>query len=147
MKKIKIVLLSMLLIFVVASCSKEKRIENSLHKKGGEWTVKSFYIDNYVNGSYSDKDVYGNQGKMTFSENGTMIWRWDEDGYISDNACSWSNSKDKLTIIWDGEVIIFDISNRKKKSMDLKAEVLSYSSFNGQNYTYREVYNMTIEKL
>lgn len=146
MKNYKIIAFFLFTLLISASCSKEKRIEKSLSKKGGEWKTKSFVIDNYVNGNFTATDVYGTQGKMTFSENGSVIWRWDEDGYISDIPCTWSNTEDKLTINFVGDVLIFDITNRKKESMDLQAEFISYSNTPGFNNTYKEVYKMTLEK-
>jgi len=135
MKKINIALLSLLVVFVLASCSKEKRIEKSLYKKGGEWSVSSYKQESYTNGSLDYSDTYANAGTMDFSKSGTLVWTFTLDGYTDVYGGSWSNTEDKLTIIIDGEGIVFDIKERSRKSMML--ENVQTDNYNGISNQYK----------
>ncbi|HZH87340.1 MAG TPA: hypothetical protein VFD77_08480 [Brumimicrobium sp.] len=94
----KNLLLILLLVFMAASCSKEKRIEKNLWKNGGEWNIDVFWFETKSNGlkiGITEIDF----GTIIFHENGTGLLIF-EDGQVS-NSFSYSITKDELTLVYD----------------------------------------------
>jgi|TARA_R110000737_G_scaffold17480_1_gene35181 hypothetical protein len=73
MKKFNLALFSLLIVFVLVSCSKEKKIERSLYKKGGEWNINSQKFEIYNDGQLSLSNSSINSGTINFSKKGTLV--------------------------------------------------------------------------
>lgn len=132
----------LLTAFVLASCSKEKRIERRLASRSGKWNIVKEDSQSYVNGvlEYSSSDA--NTGYITFDKDGSLVYTITDNGATESYAGTWSNTEDNLSLVVDGESAVFEIEEDDRKSMSLKMETTS--TFNGD--TYKDVYTMELEK-
>jgi len=136
MRTIKVLLPVLMILFVVASCSKEKRIERHLHKGDGKWNITEERSESYVNGTLDEVEVYPNAGSMTFDKKGSIIYTQTyEPGQEDSYGGTWTNTKDEITLIVDSEVLIFKIKEESRKEMVLEYNE-SYTNFEGDTEKY-----------
>jgi hypothetical protein len=72
------ILTKFLFVFAVlfiglASCSKEKRIENQLVKKNGKWKVTSIDYKYYLNNELQQSTNFPNANTIKFSKKGSFV--------------------------------------------------------------------------
>lgn len=92
-------------ISLIASCSKERKIERNLYNKGGEWNISHY---NYLYSSsnpgsplfLNDPESFENCGKFTFNKNGSGSVEFTVDGSET-QSFTYSNTEDKLTIVFN----------------------------------------------
>jgi hypothetical protein len=143
MKKIKILPILALIFLVATACSKQKKLERTLHKKNGTWNIDSYNYNEYENNVLVSSQTYVNAGTYVFADNGTGTATFKIDGDSEVNAFTWTNTDDKITTIIDGEVIIFNVKNQSKKEMEL--EYLYEYEFLGDVYKFVVLLKMTKE--
>jgi hypothetical protein len=142
MKSINLLLIGLLIAGAafLTACSKEARIEKNLWKKGGEWNIESLTVnqtstkpqDNYTETIY-------NFGTMTFKEDGSGNYRFTFDGDVETGTFTYSNSKDKLTLIIGNEKRVFDMDWKKD---DLQITIIESFTNDDDDYTYTETLNL-----
>jgi len=127
MKKIKVILPVLLLLFLAAAC-KEKRIERRME---GRWVIAK-QTSSYGFGFGSGFGYAGssNPGVMEFSESGNVVWtQTPNDTTIYTRTGTWTNSTDVLTLSlaeddnFESEVIAFNIKKQTRTEMRLQAAV------------------------
>lgn len=144
MKNLKFVPLLMAVLFVVASCSKEKQIERRLTKKDGKWNISSWSYTSYENDVQDGATTsLSNVGTMEFKSDGTGVITFTIPGEpVETNTFTWTNSSDDITVTSDGEVSIMKVLEQSKKEMKLEqTETYSMAGVN-----YKDVYVWTIAK-
>lgn len=127
---------------LTVSCSKEKRIERKLTRKSGKWNIEKYENEFYENGIMQEQYVMTNAGNFVFDDDGTVTETYIESGSTYTYAGTWSNTEDKLTIIEDGDAIVWTIKEFDKHEMELEY-VDQYTS---GGVTYRDVYTIELEK-
>ncbi len=124
MKKIIPIVMTLLLAFVLSSCSKEKRVAKTLYRKDGLWTIETYKVtttEDGVNQGTIDLMALGLTGTMDFAEGGALAFTFSFLGQTETEIGIWSNTSDKITITTDGETLVYDIIERSKKELELKA--------------------------
>ncbi|WP_430404067.1 hypothetical protein [Fluviicola sp.] len=132
-------LLLLLSVFAIglSACSKEKRIERQLIKKEGKWKITSIDYKYYVNNNLQQSSNYPNAGTIEFNKNGTFVMTITVDGSPEVFGGNWTNSKDEVTLISDGEASILKITDGPKKDK-MVLEGTEYNNGTGEKdvYTY-----------
>lgn len=142
MKNVTKLLFALSIIVVgFSSCSKEKRIERQLIKKDGEWKITSINYKYYVNNDLQESSNYPNAGTIEFNKNGTLVMTITVDGSPEVFGGTWSNSKDEITIISDGDASIMKIIDGPKKG---KIELEETEYYNGTGE--KDVYTYNLER-
>lgn len=138
MKNVTKLLFALSIIAVgFSSCSKEKRIERQLIKKDGEWKITSINYKYYVNNDLQASSNYPNAGTLEFNKNGTLVMTITVDGSPEVFGGTWSNSKDEITIISDGDASIMKIIDGPKKGKIVLEETEYYNGTGEKDvYTY-----------
>nr|WP_294861717.1 hypothetical protein [uncultured Fluviicola sp.] len=114
------ILTKFLFVFAVlfiglASCSKEKRIERQLVKKDGKWKVTSIDYKYYLDNSLQESANFPNAGTIEFSKKGSFVMMLALNGSPETYGGTWTNSKDAITIISDGNTSVLKIVDGPKK--------------------------------
>jgi hypothetical protein len=133
MKKISFILALVSISLVIFSCSKEKAIEKSLYKNGGEWNIDIYNTEIFDQAAdtlmYSEYTT--NAGSIEFSENGTVIWKITLSETPTYYGGNWINSEDQITMIIDGEVEFYKLVEHSKEKISLTREVIEDSDGDG----------------
>lgn len=90
-------------MFVLSGCSKEKKLERSLHKKDGTWTIDQLdyeIVDQDFNNSTQQifTGVANNVGSVTFDKEGGGSFNYSVEGYTRTLSFSWSVSDETITL-------------------------------------------------
>jgi hypothetical protein len=120
-----------LITIIFTGCSKEKRIERTLFKRGGEWNIvsatweKEGYTDTgwaVISGTNNDVGIFSfDKDKEGFCEykidgvsySSNITWNVvNETVYISSNQSFWD--------LWDDKTVTFEGTDPDKKSMTLQ---------------------------
>jgi hypothetical protein len=122
MKKINFLLMGLIIVgtTLVSSCKKEVRIEKNLWKKGGEWNIESLVVkqtSTYAPDNFDE--TYYNYGTFNFKENGNGNYTITVNGDFYAGSLTHSNTEDKLTLIIDNDVRVFDIVEWEKNKMKI----------------------------
>jgi hypothetical protein len=141
-KAIKITSLFLILVLITAACSKEKRIERRLPRKSGKWNIESYNETDYENGSQVYSETYSNVGNFVFDDDGTVVETYIDGGQTYVYSGSWSNTEDKLTIVEDGDAIVYDIEDFSRKEMTL----VYTDQYTISNISYKDVITMKLVK-
>lgn len=121
---------------IISSCKKEDRIEKNLWNKGGEWNIDRLSvtqvstdpIDNY-------NETLGNVGTITFNENGSGLFTYTVDGDTDTEAFTYSNTEDKLTLVFGNDVREFNMTWEKD---NITLNITDNYTSNGESITYTE---------
>lgn len=133
MKKVLSILISMLAVAVLfASCTKST--EKILTKKNGKWDIVATYTYT-VNGVLEDSE--SEVASITFEDKTFTYVSSDNDVFTG----TWSASKQKATLIADGEASIFDIKESKKNSQEW--ENINRSTENGVTEESKVIWKLT----
>jgi hypothetical protein len=127
---------------VTLSCSKEKRIERRLASKSGKWNIETYTYQYYEDGALVESGAYSDIGYFIFDEDGTVVQTYTQDGTTYSYAGTWSNTRDEITFIEDGDATVWKITDYHRNEMTL--EFTDVYSINGIDY--RDVYVMKLEK-
>jgi hypothetical protein len=136
------ILTKFLFVFAVlfiglASCSKEKRIENQLVKKDGKWKVTSIDYKYYLNNELQQSANFPNAGTIEFSKKGSFVMTITLSGSPQTTGGTWTNSKDAITIISDGNTSVLKIVDGPKKGkMNLEETDYYNDTAEKEVYTY-----------
>lgn len=102
-------------LFAFVGCSKERKIEKNLWKKGGDWEITQ-YISHYgsynpaINGGVNPQsEIYNNCGSMHFGKDGSGTVSLTIDGSTETYSFTYSNTENTLTLIIDGSAQIYDL--------------------------------------
>ncbi len=136
----KLSCLSLVLVFALGSCSKEKRYEHKLTRKDGLWTISEFTCDiENDTTSYSIAQEYS--GTIQFNKNGTYVENLIIDGNETPINGTWTNTEFQLTLTPTGQKSIqLSFNSVSKKNIAIKSRNIDW---NQGNY---EFYSMTLEK-
>lgn len=141
-KAIRITSLFLVLVLITAACSKEKRIERRLPSKSGKWNIESYNVIEFQNGSQTDSETYLNVGNFVFDDDGTVVETYIYDGDTDTYSGTWSNTEDKLTIVEDGDAIVYDIEDYSRKEMTL----VYTDQYTIDNISYKDVVTIELVK-
>ncbi|NBR15591.1 MAG: hypothetical protein EBQ94_03230 [Flavobacteriales bacterium] len=122
MKKINFLALSIVFtgLITLSSCSKEKKIEKNLWKKGGEWNIESFNVkqtSTYASDNFEES--YANVGTYTFNENGTGTVKLIIDEFIETSSFTYTNTENQLMITIDNETQYYNLIEWEKDNMKI----------------------------
>lgn len=132
--------LSVFGIFFLNSC--EKTVSNKLSSGDGKWKIETAKFQSYENGELDVEETVSNYGTLYFDEKGTITFHIVDDGDNEYWGGLWSNEKETITLIIDGESQIFKILSNKGKSIKLEHTYEStYSST-----TYKDVTTYELKK-
>lgn len=126
----------------LASCSKEKRIENQLIRKDGKWKITSINYNYYADNTLESALVFNNAGTIEFSKKGTFIMTMTLSGSPETSAGTWTNTKENITLVSDGETSVMKISDGPKKNKLVLEQTEYYTSTNE-----KEVYVFNLERV
>lgn len=138
MRLIKTVLIGILFtgIALLTSCKKETRIEKNLWKDGGVWNIETLLaIQTSTNVSDNFNETIYNYGTFTFRKDGSGIVVITVDGDVENAVFTYTNTKDKLTLIYGNEGRVFDMDWKKN---DLTLSITDNFTSNGHSVTYSE---------
>lgn len=142
MKIIRFLLIGFLITGTVflSSCKKETRIEKNLWNNDGVWNIESL-VSYQVSTNPADNfnDTEYNLGTFTFKKDGSGVYRIIEDGDVETGVFTYSNTKDKLTLIIGHSARIFDMDWKKN---DLKLSITENYTSDGHQVTYTETLNL-----
>jgi hypothetical protein len=138
MKTLKFLMIAIVIAgtTIISSCKKEDRIEKNLWNKGGEWNIDRLSvtqvstdpIDNY-------NETLGNVGTITFNENGSGLFTYTVDGDTDTEAFTYSNTEDKLTLVFGNDVREFNMTWEKD---NITLNITDNYTSNGESITYTE---------
>ena len=138
MKKASFILALVSISLVIFSCSKEKAIEKSLYKNGGEWNIDIYNTEIFDQAAdtlmYSEYTT--NAGSIEFYENGTVIWKITLSGTPNYSGGNWTNSEDQITMIINGLVEFYDLVEHSKEKISLTRNVIE--DFDGAGFFIRQ---------
>ena len=134
MKFIKVILVALVAVFVLSSCSKD--LDVVLPKQNGTWLIDGDVTTIFENGEEVSKEYKDDNGKIKFTDNG--------EGTIEINGESpikfkwnYDESKDEITIAEEeGSTTVFKVDYNKRKSQTWIAIVGDINS----NGTRRALY-------
>lgn len=142
MRIIKFLLIGFLITgtMFLSSCKKETRIERNLWNNDGEWNIENLVADQVsTNTADNFHETIYNFGTFTFKKDGSGISRITVDGDVEIGMFTYSNTKDKLTLIVDNEARIFEMDWKKN---DLKLSITENYTSDGHQVTYTETLNL-----
>lgn len=127
------------LLIGLASCSKEKRVENQLTKKDGKWEIRSVEYRYYLNGSVQQSATYPATGTMEFKKKGSFILNAVVGtGLYLTSSGTWTNTENQITLLSDGQPSILEIKDGPKKGKMTLVETESYpDSGEKESFTYK----------
>lgn len=136
------ILTKFLFVFAVlfiglASCSKEKRIERQLVKKDGKWKITSVDYKYYLDNTLQSSANFPNAGTIEFNKKGSFVMTITLSGSPQTTGGTWTNSKDAITIISDGNTSVLKIvDGPKKDKMNLEETDYYNDTAEKEVYTY-----------
>ena len=121
-------------LFLLTNCSKEKKLERSLHKKDGAWTISSVTWEQVIQDTSGQNIAIGssaNVGTFTFDKDGSGSYSFSINGSSYAQSFNWSVSGDVVSITkvsqtfdFSGNIsqlaIAFSSTQTDKKSMILE---------------------------
>ncbi len=122
------------LSLVLTACSKEKNIERQLIKKDGKWQITVVDYKYYVNNELQSSANFPSPGTIEFNKKGTFVMTLTLNGSAEKSGGTWTNTKDNITLIVDGEVTALTINEVPKKNK-MKLTETNYDSSTGEKET------------
>jgi len=141
MRKINLLLSVITLLLVVASCSKEKRIERHLHSKDGKWVISKYTVQIYENGFISQAGGASNAGNIVFEKNGTFVWTNTINSEPTITTGIWANTASDISLIANGETEVFHINDHSRRKMQIQ-NVYAHTDANGTYYEEKTTLEM-----
>lgn len=145
MKKIAFILALVFVSLGILGCSKEKAIEKSLYKNGGEWKIDIYNTEIFDQSTdtlmYSEYTT--NAGSIEFYENGTVIWKITLSGTPNYFGGNWINSEDQITMIINGSVEFYKLVEHSKEKISLTRDVIEDSDGDGVFIRQNSVLELT----
>lgn len=134
----KISVVVSILLIGLASCSKEKRVENQLTKKDGKWDVKSVEYRYYLAGSVQESATYPATGSMQFKKNGSFFMNIVIGaGFSLTSSGTWTNTEDQINLLANGQASIIEIKEGPKKDKLVLVENYLYPETDEkESFTY-----------
>jgi hypothetical protein len=147
MKKIAFILALVFVSLGMFGCSKEKAIEKSLYKNGGEWKIDVFNTEIFdqSNDTLMYSEYTTNAGSIEFYENGTVIWKITLSGTPNYFGGNWINSEDQITMIINGSVEFYKLVEHSKEKISLTREVIEDSD--GDGFFIRQTSEIELTKV
>ncbi|MNE62467.1 hypothetical protein D3C87_285160 [compost metagenome] len=134
----KFLFLFAVLSLVLASCSKEKKLEQQLTRKDGKWNAKSVNYKYYVGSSVEEAGNYPATGAIEFKKGGSFFLNisFGAGAYLTSSG-TWTNTKDQITIVADGQASVLKvISGPKKGKLVLEETYADPASNEKETFTY-----------
>ncbi|WP_343748582.1 hypothetical protein [Fluviicola sp.] len=136
MRKIaKVLFLLSVLTVVLSACSKEKRIEHWLVRKDGKWDVTSIDYKYYVNNTLQSSANIPNAGNIVFDKKGSVVMTLVLNGSPETSSGTWTNTKDQITMMFNGEASVFKILDKPKKDK-MTIQTTDYNNSTGEKEEY-----------
>jgi hypothetical protein len=134
----KISVVVSVLLIGLASCSKEKRVENQLTKKDGKWDVNSVEYRYYLGGSVQESATYPATGSMQFKKNGSFFMNIVIGaGFSLTSSGTWTNTEDQINLLSNGQASIIEIKEGPKKDKLVLVENYLYPETDEkESFTY-----------
>lgn len=101
MKKSASCLLILIAALVFSGCSKEKRIERTLHKGDGSWSISSVTwqkVEQSTSGQTVDMGTSSDVGTFTFENDGSGSYNFTIDGDSYSRSFDWVVSDESISI-------------------------------------------------
>lgn len=143
MKKFLSILTVSLTFLILAACSKENRIERNLWKKGGDWDITYYNYSFGTPGFSYTNESFNDCGNMNFNEDGTGTATFYINGQTEVVAFTYSNTEDKMTLVYDGSSAQVYSLNWKKNVITLEYDE---STTNPDNSTMYDTETIIIKK-
>lgn len=106
----KILFIATVLISLTA-CQKNQSSEKKLYSTGGIWKIKQYSWSQGPSVSHGmADDSYNDCGTMDFNKNGSGKLTFKTNNYTNVTSFVYSVAGDKLTMVADGETIVYDLS-------------------------------------
>lgn len=112
-----------LAVLFIASCTKEAKISKLLRRGDGKWNIESYSYQEVEAGIVTFSESYSNAGNIVFDEDGMAIWTLITGGDTEVFGGQWSNQKEAISFIIDGQTIVLNIDDKKKKKLTLSSSV------------------------
>lgn len=112
-----------LAVLFIASCTKEAKISKLLRRGDGKWNIESYSYQEIDSGVVTFTESYSNAGNIVFDEDGMVIWTFTTNGDTDIFSGQWSNQKEAITFNIDGETLVLNIDDKKKKKLTLSSSV------------------------
>lgn len=112
-----------LAVLFIASCTKEAKISKLLRRGDGKWNIESYSYQEIDAGVVTYTESYSNAGNIVFDEDGMVIWTFTTNGDTDIFSGQWSNQKEAITFNIDGETLVLNIDDKKKKKLTLSSSV------------------------
>lgn len=132
----------LVLVMLMASCSKEKKIEKNLSSSDGTWNVASYTVVNYEDDVQVNMLTASNVGTMVFKSDGTGTSSFSYMGMVQNTSFTWTNTEEKLTINDNGDIVVFDITKQDKSILEIEGA----DTYEEGGINYRDEIKMTLEK-
>ncbi|PWH86190.1 hypothetical protein [Brumimicrobium oceani] len=147
MKKVLFIALASLLF---VACSKEKRIEKNLWKKGGEWNIESAQetYKNQEDPSQNYSETYLNYGTLQFDKDGSGSMTFTDGNSAYSEKITYTNTETELTIFdSEGAGTVFDLDWERNEITLTTSETYTYQTLD-ENFNFidvTETYTTTLE--
>jgi ABC-type Fe3+-citrate transport system substrate-binding protein len=132
-KSIQLTCLSLLLVLITAACSKEKRYEHKLSRKGGLWTIAE-YKHQLENDTTSIDIAQEFSGTIQFNENGTYTQNLIVEDTTYVETGTWSNSELQLKLTTNGASRSMGFNTITKKKIIVKSTDIDFNVFEYEFY-------------
>lgn len=136
MKKINLLLPLILLLVIVASCSKEKRIGRHLHSRDGKWTIVKYNVQQYENGWPLESEGVSDAGNIVFEKNGSFVWTQTISSTTTIKTGTWSNTESDISMNYNGQTTVFRIIDESRKELQIR-HTAEYTDPDGYYYETR----------
>lgn len=142
-------LLSVLFLFIIiliSGCSKEKRIERSLHKKDGSWSVSSADWTSVVqdtSGQSINMGSTANTGNFIFEKEGSGTYNFTVNGEQYNSNFTWNVSGEVISITSISQTIFGGIS---QKAISFSGEQTGKNSITLKGSIVEQYFSGTIEQ-
>lgn len=101
---------AVLFAVVFTGCSKEKKLERTLHKKDGEWNISSVTwqkVEQSGSGQNVTMGTTTNAGKFVFDKDGSGSYNFTVDGDTYSQSFNWSVSEDAISVAKTSQTVDF----------------------------------------
>jgi hypothetical protein len=134
MKKLRLFSFSLLLLacsMLLSNCSKDKKLERTLHKKEGVWNISSVTWQKVIvtsSGQTVSLGTTANAGTFTFDKDGTGSYSFTVDGSGYSRNFTWSVTDENIKIVRVSTDIDFSTGNVDQLTIAIVGEQKSKNS-------------------
>lgn len=97
-------------VLISLTACKKDQTERNLYSKGGTWNIKNYSWSQGPTSTHTfADDSHDNCGTMNFNKNGSGKLAFNFNGSTNTTSFTYSIDGDKLTMVADGETIVYDL--------------------------------------